>query len=103
MTDARHWGWALPMMDFRTDQHPSCTSSPPFPASAIDANRVRFLGTRVRGLGERPLYELLREVDPGAELIAMLERYARLAPVAQVIHAHDGEHLQPPRVVRGRQ
>jgi hypothetical protein len=100
---ARHRARALSTMDFRTDKHPSCTSSPPSPASQIDATRLRFLATWIHRLSERPLYELLRELDRGADLSAMLERYARLAPVADVVHAHDGDHPQPPRVVRGWQ
>jgi hypothetical protein len=103
VTDAHHGRRALPTMDFRTDKHPSCTSSLLSPASPIDATRVRFLATRICGLGERPLYELLRELDRGADLTAVLERYARLALVADVIHAHDGDYLQPPRVVMGWQ
>jgi hypothetical protein len=91
------------MMDFRTDKHPSRTSSPTSPASPIDATRVRFLATWINGFGERPLYESLRDFDRGAHLTAMLEPYPRLAPVADVMHAHDGDHLQPPNVVRGWQ
>jgi hypothetical protein len=103
MTDARHRGRALSTTDFTTNKHPSCISSPRSPASPIDATRVRFLAARIYGLGERPPHELLRELDRGADLTVMLERHARLAPVADVIHAHDGDHLQPPRVVRGWQ
>ena len=42
--------------------------------------RLRFLATRIHALGPRPLYELMRELCDGHDLIDALERYARLDP-----------------------
>jgi hypothetical protein len=63
--------------------------------------RLRLLARRIHGLGPRPLYELLRELDAGAELGPRLEAYARLAPLADFIRAHGGDQLPVPRIIAG--
>jgi hypothetical protein len=42
--------------------------------------RLRYLARRLHALGERPLFEFLKELEAGADLRARLERYARLDP-----------------------
>ena len=59
--------------------------------------RLRYLAARIHGLGPRPLYELLRQLDAGAELHPTLEAYARLP--AKFIAAHGGDRLMPLRAV----
>jgi hypothetical protein len=51
----------------------------PKPKTRADA-RLRYLARRLHALGERPLFEFLRELEGGAGLRARLERYARLDP-----------------------
>ncbi len=64
--------------------------------------RLRRLAGRLHSLGERPLYEFLRELARGAEPWAALEAYGRLAPLATFIATHDGDRLPPvARLVRG--
>jgi len=64
--------------------------------------RLQRLAAQIHTLGPRPLYELLRELDAGAELRPTLERYARLAPLADFIAANGGDDFKPLRVVGGR-
>jgi hypothetical protein len=64
--------------------------------------RLRLLAGRIHRLGPRPLYELLRELDAGAELGPRLEAYARLAPLADFIHAFGGDQLPAPRLISVR-
>lgn len=40
--------------------------------------RLRLLAARVHALGERPLFELFRELADGADLPSRLEVYARM-------------------------
>lgn len=40
--------------------------------------RLRQLAAHLHRLGPRPVFELLREVDAGADLLERLERYAEL-------------------------
>ena len=49
----------------------------PFPAG-----RLRHLAAKIHNLGPRPLYELLRELSLGADLVLTIERYAQLVPPA---------------------
>ena len=69
--------------------------SRPFAAADDDDNqrvaRLCYLARRIHALGERPLLELLRELDAGAELLPTLERYARLP--GELIKAHGGDRL----------
>ena len=55
--------------------------------------RLRRLAFALHALGERPLYELLREVEDGADLRERLEAYARL-PV-DFIRANGADKFQP--------
>ena len=55
-------------------------------AVSVRDARLRRLARQVHGLGERPLFELFRELDDGAELWDALERYARVEPLAR-LHA----------------
>jgi hypothetical protein len=69
----------------------------------IPIARLRYLATKVHRLGPRPLFELLRELDSGADLLFVLERYARIDPLAGFITHFNGDRLPPPaRLVRGR-
>jgi hypothetical protein len=48
--------------------------------SGIDPARLRHLARRLHALGERPLYELMRELVAGADPVARLEAYCRIDP-----------------------
>ena len=63
--------------------------------------RLRQLARRIHTLGPRPLYELLVELDDGAELWPTLEAYGRLERFAGFIGEHGGDRLPGPRVVDG--
>jgi hypothetical protein len=60
-----------------------------------DLTRLRRLAAEIHALGPRPLFELLQELNTGAELASTLERYARLAPLAGFIAVNDGDRLAP--------
>jgi hypothetical protein len=62
--------------------------------SKIPNVRLRQLARRLHALGPRPLYELLRELDAGADLGERLERYAGLP--ADFIAAWGGDVMPPP-------
>jgi hypothetical protein len=57
--------------------------------------RLRRLAGLIHGPGPRPLYDLLRQLDAGADLHPTLEAYARLP--AAFIAAHGGDRLMPLR------
>jgi hypothetical protein len=59
-----------------------------------DARRVRlqYLARRLHGLGEKPLFHFLDEVERGEPLRPHLERYAALP--AEFIKAHSGDKFQ---------
>ena len=61
--------------------------------------RLRHLAQQIHRLGERPLYELFRELEAGAPLLPRLEAYARLDP--EFIRALGGDRLPPPHIVPG--
>jgi hypothetical protein len=67
------------------------------PQAPASIARLRYLAGRIHALGPRPLYELLRQLDAGAELHPTLEAYARLP--AKFIAAHGGDRLMPLRAV----
>jgi len=48
--------------------------------SGVDPARLRCLARRLHALGERPLYELMRELVAGADPVARLEVYCRIDP-----------------------
>jgi|HubBroStandDraft_1064217.scaffolds.fasta_scaffold953927_1 hypothetical protein len=61
------------------------------PRQRIPRERLTYLARRIHALGERPLLELLRELDGGAPLHERLEAYARLD--RDFIRALDGDKL----------
>jgi hypothetical protein len=73
-----------------------------FALSNDNRARLRQLAERIHALGPRPLFELLAELEDGAELQPTLEAYARLERLAGFIRDHGGDRLPGPRVVRGR-
>jgi hypothetical protein len=69
--------------------------------SPSTAARLRLLAGRIHRLGPRPLYELLRELVDGAEVLPRLEANAALSPLASFIAELDGDQLpQVARLVR---
>ena len=69
--------------------------------STIPLPRVHYLARRIHLLGERPLAELFIELATGDDLHGVLERYARLAPAADLIGALGGDRLPAPRAIKG--
>jgi hypothetical protein len=69
--------------------------------SRIQPARLRLLAGRLHALGPRPLFEYLAEVIAGADGGEALERYARLAPLAEFIAANGGDRLPSARLVSG--
>jgi hypothetical protein len=62
-------------------------------SNAPDDLRLRRLASSLHRLGERPLYEFLREVEAGADVRARLEIYAALP--AGFIRENGGDQFQP--------
>ena len=60
-----------------------------------DARRVRlqYLAQRLHGLGERPLFHFLDEVERGEPLRQHLERYAQIDP--DFVRALGGDKFAP--------
>jgi hypothetical protein len=71
-------------------------------ATTIPISRLQHLAGQIHSLGPRPLFELLCELDNGADLGAVLERYARLAPLTDFIADLGGDRLPPPVRLVGR-
>jgi hypothetical protein len=69
--------------------------------AAPPPERIHYLARRLHSLGVRPIYELLLELRDGADLWIRLERYAGLAPLAGFIASQGGDHLPPPRALKG--
>jgi hypothetical protein len=62
--------------------------------------RLQYLARRLHGLGERPLFHFLDEVERGAALCPHLERYAALP--AAFIKVNGGDKFAPiVRVIDG--
>jgi hypothetical protein len=82
----------------------SATILPRAPAlrKAFHAKASAHLTRKIYRLGERPLFELFRELDAGAPLIPCLEAYARLERFADFITANDGDRLPQPGLVPGQ-
>jgi hypothetical protein len=59
----------------------------------IPETRLRHLARQVHSLGDRPLFELFRELEAGEELADALERYAEISPYAGFIAANGGDRL----------
>jgi hypothetical protein len=68
----------------------------------IPRERLARLARKIHRLGERPLFELFRELATGANLHECLERYAALAPLTGLIQSLSGDRLPRPGVIRGR-
>ncbi|MGP8193383.1 MAG: hypothetical protein ACLQLT_12270 [Methylovirgula sp.] len=64
------------------------------PRRTVPDARLRLLARRLHRLGERPLYEYLRELSNGADLLERLERYAQLD--RDFIAAAGGDKLPSP-------
>jgi hypothetical protein len=75
-----------------SDRAPSRKTVSPPPSIA----RLRLLAERIHRLGPRPLYELLRELVDGAEVLPRLEAYAAISPLGSFITELDGDQLPPP-------
>ena len=55
--------------------------------------RLRYLARQVHALGERPLFELLSELEAGLPFAERVEAYARLAELGPFIKAQGGDRL----------
>jgi hypothetical protein len=66
-----------------------------------DDVRMRHLARCLHCLGERPLYEFLREIDRGEPLRETLEAYASIAPLAWFIREMGGADLIDLREIPG--
>jgi hypothetical protein len=67
--------------------------SAPCKERSVPLPRLRWLAGQIHPLGPRPLFELFRELDAGADLQSALERYARLAPLTNFIAELSGDQL----------
>ena len=61
--------------------------------ASIRRERLAYLARRLHRLGERPLYEFIREIIAGADPIERLEVFARIDPA---IAKYLGAHRMPP-------
>ncbi len=78
----------------RNDSHSSPLLQAPRCALARDAElRLRRLASALHALGERPLYEFLREVEAGADMRARLEVYAQLP--GAFVRVNGGDRFPP--------
>ena len=70
----------------------------------IPIARLQYLANRIYRLGPRPFFELLRELASGADLMFVLERYARYRTPCWFYHASKRRPDPPPpaRLVGGR-
>lgn len=64
-----------------------------FVARQIPDARLRHLARRIHALGERPLFELLKELVSGADVAQRLEAFAALDP--EILAALGGVALPP--------
>jgi hypothetical protein len=60
----------------------------------ISDARLRHLASRIHALGERPLFELLRQLDAGTDLHPTLEAYARLPAEFIRMRRQPGEYCR---------
>jgi hypothetical protein len=60
---------------------------------AVHQVRLQYLARRLHGLGEKPLFHFLDEVERGADLHPHLERYVALP--ADFINANGGNRFTP--------
>jgi hypothetical protein len=61
--------------------------------ASIRRERLAYLARRLHRLGERPLYEFIREIIAGADPIERLEAFARIDPA---IAKYLGADRMPP-------
>lgn len=86
-------------LSFRTRiDNPTHKSRPPISQAAIPPAvaplvRLQYLARRLHGLGEKPVYHFLNEIERGEPLRPHLERYAAL-PV-DFIKANGGDRFAP--------
>ena len=83
-------------VDVQTNSLPiQVTTQDNFLRNPADARRVRlqYLARRLHGLGERPLFHFLDEVERGGPLRLHLERYAVLP--ADFIRVYGGYRFAP--------
>jgi hypothetical protein len=60
------------------------------------ALRLRAITSRIRGLGDRPLYELFAELTAlSSAVMPRLEAYSALTLYDDLIEAHGGRDLPP--------
>jgi len=55
--------------------------------------RLRYLAERLHALGPAPLFHFLSDLESGADLRPLLERYAALPP--EFIRAYRGDKFAP--------
>jgi hypothetical protein len=67
----------------------------PPPRASVPDSRLRRLARHLHSLGERGVYELLREIIAGRDAVERLERYAELN--ADIVHAVGADRLPPLR------
>ena len=70
----------------------------PEPRRTVPDARLRRLASLIHNLGERPLYELLREILAGRDPLARIERYAQLD--ADIVEALGADRLPDLRAVQ---
>jgi hypothetical protein len=81
--------------------HTSAVSSAAGLGKASAVSIIPLPRRRIHLLGERPLAELFIGLATGDDLHGVLERYARLAPAADLIGALGGDRLPAPRAIKG--
>jgi len=59
----------------------------------VNDARLRHLSAHLHALGPRAVYEVIREVVDGADLLSRLEVYSRLDP--EILSALGGRDLPP--------
>jgi hypothetical protein len=85
-------------LSFNRIDNPTHKSPPPISqaankSSAASRIRLQHLARRLHGLGPKPLFHFLDEVERGADLRPHLERYAALP--ADFIKANGGDRFVP--------
>jgi hypothetical protein len=68
----------------------------------LPRERLAHLARKIHRLGERPLFELLRDLEDGAEFVPTLERYAEVERYADFIRGLGSDRLPPVRPVKCR-
>jgi hypothetical protein len=98
-TGPAHGGAGPRKLSFRSRiDNPAHKSRPPnlqaaIPSAAARRVRLQYLARRLHALGERPLFHFLEELERGAPIPALLERYASLP--RELIAAYGGDRFAP--------